>query len=258
MTDTTTLSPTDLACGVRGDAGFQLGLRLTHGELAAVRQHIERQWLDVIRNHAPQEVEIFAAQGIAHYHANADRLAHRSLWPKAARILPREAVTEIRTMGFMHALAEAFGDFTISDEEEIGREEIYWRLVRPGRPDDMGPLHADRWFWDLGHGTTPPGCDRVKVWVAVVTEPGLSGLRLVPGSHRREWRYHGEWRDGIMKPQFDEDEAALNPQIVPTAPGDVVVFHDALLHGGAPNRGSLTRVSFEFTAFIGGAISAGR
>ena len=120
-----------------------------------------------------------------------------------------------------------------------------------GRPaNDTGPVHADRWFWELGHGATPPGVERVKVWVAVITEPGLSGLQLLPGSHRRTWRYHGEMRDGFVKPTIDEDVESLGLQLVPTSPGDAVVFNDGLLHGGGSSRGACTRVSFEFTMFV--------
>lgn len=253
----TTPSPTPCRT-VHDEDGFFLGLHLADAELQRVQRHIEAQWLDVLARHVPAEVEHFAARGIARYHEGADRIDHRSIWPKAVRILPEAAVADIRSMGFMQELAATFGDFRISDEEDVGREEIYWRLVRPGQPTDMGPLHADRWFWDLGHGSTPPGAERVKVWVAVVTEPGLSGLRLVPGSHRQQWRYHGEFRDGMMKPVFDEDEARLDPQLVRTDPGDAIVFHDALLHGGAPNRGRLTRVSFEFTMFVAPSRTDGR
>lgn len=245
----------DIARAVRGEAGFSLALQLAPDELARLRELVEAQWLGVIGRQAPESVAAFRAAGIAHYHEHAARLPHATLWPKAARILPRAAAAEIRAMAFMEDLAGAFGPFTISDEDEVGWQEIYWRLVRPGQPGDMGPLHADRWFWDLGHGTTPAGRERIKVWVALVTEPGRSGLRVVPGSHRREWRFHGEPRDGRLKPQIDEDEEALGATLLATEPGDAVVFHDALLHGGAPNRGTLTRVSFEFTLFAAAARS---
>ena len=44
-----------------------------------------------------------------------------------------------------------FGEFLISDivygnTIVEGQQEIYWRIVRPGVPSDVGPLHADRLF----------------------------------------------------------------------------------------------------------------
>jgi hypothetical protein len=248
-------SSSEIARSVRGEEGFTTALRLAPSELARIRVLVDEQWLGVIANRAPELVAEFRGRGIGRYHELADQLPHAEMWPKAARILPAEAATEVRAMAFMSDLDEAFGPFTVSDEDEVGWQEIYWRLVRPGQPGDMGPLHADRWFWDLGHGTTPPDVERVKVWVALVTEPGRSGLRVVPGSHRRAWRFHGEPRHGMLKPQIDEDEATLDARVIETEPGDAIVFHDGLLHGGAPNRGTLTRVSFEFTMFVPAARS---
>jgi hypothetical protein len=215
-----------------------------------VQSFIEDQWLARIGECAPDAVDTFRSVGIARYHEAAHHLDHATAWPKAVRILPAEAVRCIRQTSLVKGLEEAFGEFAISDEEELGREEIYWRIVRPDEPGDTGPIHADRWFWDLGHGTTPAAAERVKVWTAVVSEPGLSGLQVVPGSHRREWRYHGERRHGMMKPCLDVDVDTLDTRLVPTRPGDSVVFHDKLLHGGGMSRGLFTRISFEFTMFV--------
>lgn len=236
--------------GIDGLQGFATGLCLAGPELARVHALIEAHWLAVLRQHAPEHAETFAEVGLARYHEQAHLVDHASIWPKRARILAAAAVAEIRALPFMRKLAEELGSFEISDEDDVGWEEIYFRLVRPQQDGDIGPLHADRWFWDLGHGVTPPGAERIKVWVAVVCEPGRNGLRLVPGSHRRTWRYHGEERHGMMKPQLDEDERQLNPILLPTRPGDAVVFNDGLLHGGAYNSGETTRVSFEFTMFV--------
>ncbi len=60
----------------------------------------------------------------------------------------------------------------------------------------------------------------------------------------------------MVKPVLDEDPASLHLKLLALAPGDVVVFHDRLLHGGALNRGTSTRVSFEFTLFVDAEVSA--
>jgi hypothetical protein len=52
-----------------------------------------------------------------------------------------------------------------------------------------------------------------------------------------------------VKPQIDEDENSLDAIIFDSKPGDAIVFHDRLLHGGAVG-GSSTRVSLEFTMFV--------
>ena len=234
---------------LEGEAGFPTGLRFQPDELALVRSLIRQQWLERVAQASPGAVQQFEAVEMDRYHEVCQLVDHKSLWPKSNRILGAEAVRAIRGTSFIKALEEEFGAFTISDEEEIGHEEMYWRLVRPGSPTDVGPLHADAWFWELGHGKTPPGHQRVKVWVSIFTNPGKNGFRYVPGSHKQDWRYHGEERDGFVKPQIDEDEKSLNSVIFNSRAGDAIVFHDRLLHGGAPG-GTSTRVSMEFTMFV--------
>jgi hypothetical protein len=235
---------------VAGASGYTAELRLAPGELATMRGFIEEQWLARITEVAPEHAAAFRDRGMERYHELSHLLDHATIWPKAARILPATVVAAFRRTSLASALEEAFGPFEISDEEEIGHEEIYWRLVRPNQAGDAGPMHADRWFWDLGHGRTPAGRERVKVWVSVANEPGLSGLALLPGSHLREWRYHGELKHGFVKPVIDEEVERLPFEVVPTRPGDAVVFNDRLLHGGRVGAGRFTRVSFELTMFV--------
>lgn len=230
--------------------GFYLGFFFQKHELDHVRTLIRRQWLSVIADVAPEHYDPFSDMNMTSYHALSHLLDHAKTWPKLKRILPQDAIDYIRTTSLMKGLEAVFGDFIISDEENVGREEMYWRLVRPNAENDVGPLHADAWFWELDHGITPPNRKRVKVWIAIYAQPGLSGLRVVPDSQKKEWKYHGEYRDGFSKPQIDEDESTLSPYLVPAEPGDAIVFHDRLLHGGAINKGTSTRVSLEFTMFV--------
>jgi ectoine hydroxylase-related dioxygenase (phytanoyl-CoA dioxygenase family) len=126
---------------------------------------------------------------------------------------------------------------------------MYWRLVRPGVHGDIGPLHADKWFWDIGvyPGVVPEGATRAKVWVAVYCEPGASGLQVVPGSQNDNIPWERKVVHGMIKPQLLVEESTLDAITLPTTPGDAVVFHDELIHGGSRTPCSLTRVSFEFT-----------
>lgn len=75
--------------------------------------------------------------------------------------MPQKAADSIRSL--MKELEKIFGEFKISDEENEGREEIFWRLVRPHQSSDIGPLHADGWFWDFGHGHTLANVERVNI-----------------------------------------------------------------------------------------------
>jgi phytanoyl-CoA dioxygenase PhyH len=240
-----------LRASVFGDAGVNTRLRMSAAELAEFRGLITEHWLSRIGERYPAStVQEFRAAGMANYHRLADRIDHKALWSKKARLLPREAVARIRAMDFMQVLVEEFGAFGISNEEEVYPEEIYWRIVRPQMKSDVGPVHADAWFWTLGHGKMPPDTVRVKVWMPFYSEPGMNGLKVLPGSHRQNWPYHGEMRDGSLKPQGDFDEQTVPMELLVIEPGTLVVFNDRLLHGGAVNSGSTTRVSAEFTMFV--------
>lgn len=233
----------------RGE-GYYLGMHFQKNELNLIRSLVEKQWLEIIKNHVPGHWKKFSECGIENYHTLSYLLNHAAVWTKEHRILPQNAVSMIRSTSLVKQLEEIFGQFDIADEENLGREEIYWRLVRPNEKGDMGPLHADAWFWELGHGVTPPNRKRVKVWIALYCEPGKNGLQIVSGSHLKEWKYHSELRHGFIKPVIDEDVSKLPIELVYTKPGDAIVFHDWLLHGGAPNNANKTRVSLEFTMFV--------
>ncbi len=235
---------------LQGEQGYYLGLSFHPDELQAIRLLIEKQWIENIIKNAPDACEKFREYGIEKYHELSALLKHHTAWPKIKRVLPQNAVDYIRSTSLLKALEEIYGKFAISDEENLGREEFYWRLVRPNQSSDVGPLHADAWFWELDHGITPPGVTRVKVWAAIYCEPGLNGLRVVPGSHKKNWTYHGEYRDGFSKPKIDVEEADLNIILAETKPGDAIIFNDRMLHGGAVNHGKNTRVSIEFTMFV--------
>ena len=238
----------ETAIDVHGEAGFSI-LPLPPSDLSQIQRMVQRHWLSTIQKHHPEHSQVFESAGIQDYHLHSSLLPHGSIWSKLNRILPAADVTAIRDMEFFKVLKKNFGDFTISDEENVGHEEIYWRIVRPYQPQDIGPMHADSWFWDLGHGQTPPGTERVKVWIPLFCEPGANGLEVVPGSHLKTWKYHGEMKGTFVKPVFDEDRSTLNINLLATKPGDAVVFNDKLLHGGALNKGAKTRVSCEFTMF---------
>jgi hypothetical protein len=224
--------------------GYFLGQCLTRQELQAVRQMISAQLHERLRVIDSALADEAVQRGIENYHLLQHSLDHGEVWTKQARIWSAEFVPALKRMSFYQAVVEEFEDVVTSDEELI------WRLVRPNAAEDVGPMHADGWFWDLGHGHAPPGYDRFKIWIPVFTEPGYNGLCVVPHSHKRDWKHHTEVRHGITKPVFDEKLEELDVQLLPLAPGEMVMFHDRLLHGGVVNRGTRCRVSLELTIFF--------
>jgi hypothetical protein len=217
---------------------------LSDAELAQVRAVIGAQYLANITRLQPDLAERAREAGMTHYHTLPITFDHARAWPKAARLLDPSYVDDFSRMGFFGRVREHFGASAY-----ISNGELNWRLVRPQQASDVGPVHADKWFWDAGYGEglMPVGFDRFKIWIAIFTEPGANGLMIKPGSHHRDWAHHFEERDGARKPVFDEDPDAIGMQLLPLGPGKLVMFHDRLLHGGVVNRGNSCRVSIELT-----------
>ena len=232
-------------------SGYYLGFSFQQDELQQVRALVQSQWMENIKQHSPKHWEKFSDCDMDRYHELSDLINHASIWAKTNRVVPRQTVDFIRSTSLIKALEDVYGEFTIANEENLEEEEISWRLVRPNEPSDMGPLHADAWFWALGCGCPmPAGVRRIKVWIALHCVPGQNGLCVVPESHKKEWRYHAVKKAGLIKPEIDEDESTLPITLAYTKPGDAIVFHDKLLHGGAANNTNSTRVSLEFTMFV--------
>jgi hypothetical protein len=207
-----------------------------------VRRMITRHYLERMAVLAPELLDTAADVGIENYHTLSILFDHAASWPKETRLLPHQHLADFMSMGFYQQIEEQFGPVRIS------HDELNWRLVRPGQPSDVGPVHLDKWFWDGGYGSMPPGYDRFKIWIPICTEPGANGLLVKPFSQKKsDWRHYFELREGIWKPVLEEDEAELDMQLLPLRPGEMVLFHDDLLHGGAVNRGARCRVSVELT-----------
>jgi len=235
--------------------GFSTDLCLSITELDFIRQAIHSQWLTRISDVYPHLAPQFADHGLPNYHQFADSVDHNLLWPKKWRLFSKEIVNTIAEFETIEKLKNEFGSCSISEivydnVVQAGEKEVYWRLVRPNVASDVGPLHADQWFHNLvdsGYGMFSPNTKTVKVWIAIYTEPGLNGLMVVPESHSKDWQHTTVMIGGAMKPCLVD---AVEPTLVATEPGRLIIFNDKLLHGGAINSGNLTRVSVEITLVL--------
>jgi len=231
-------------------AGFAVG-SMSANELETIRTIIREQYLHRLLVQSPKQVHKFFNVPMTQYHQLSDLIDHRAMWPKTTRIVGPASMDRIKSLPFFKNLTDIFDIKALATEEGCGWQEMYWRIVRPGQ-SDIGDYHADRWFWDLGHGTMPDGMRRIKIWMAIEVVEGESGLLVLPESQKRtDWAYHGEVdHTGIAKPKFDEDISQLNIYNVPTKSGDFIVFHDDLIHRGMANESTETRISLEATLLI--------
>ncbi len=237
------------------EKGFYLDYKLLDFELEKIKSYINDQWLyrlqiedsNIIKHINKNNLEI------EDYHLLSEKIKNNNIWNKISRVLPPSFADWISSSSFYKKLKEDFGEFEVSDEENFGWPNFYWRIVRPNQSNDIGPLHRDSWFWKLNKSFKKPSYKfkRIKVWMAIITEPGLNGLMIEEYSHKRnDIKWSGELRHNIQKPVLITELSELKPVLIDREPGQLIVFHDDLLHGGAINMGKKSRISLEFTMLV--------
>lgn len=168
---------------------------------------------------------------------------------KSSRVFSRSTVDRICQMDFFRVLRNEFKDYKIANVfTEVYRDsypEIYFRLVRPGCPQDVGDPHTDFWSHSA-YGRNFGGMGSTwKIWIPLVVEKGLNGLNFYPGVTDVS---DIQWTFSNGRIFCDRSQEALGKEVlVDTDPGDALVFRDDVLHSGAVNFGNHTRVSIEIT-----------
>ena len=240
---------------VNNSPGYSLNLSLNSEEFEFFKKSITSQWIGTLKEFSPQIVDLIKKKelGIKDYHKISKFIDHSKVWRKKSRILPCEFIKDFVNSFFFKKLKHIFGEIEISDEENLGYGNIYWRIVRPFEKKDIGSLHRDSWFWQLNDKYPKPNYkfSRIKVWIAIEIESGKCGLMIENDSHKRQnIKWQGEFRNGIMKPKLIDKSEEFEMKLINTNPGDIILFNDDLIHGGSLNTGKNTRVSCEFTILI--------
>lgn len=235
---------------VESTSGYYSANFLNKSELMQLKNEIRQQYEKILIDYYPELGKKYLKFGMQDYHDWSHLVNHSNIWPKKNRILPRKSVMVLRETLFFKSLEKIFGNIEISNEEQIEEEEIYWRLVRPNEKKDVGPKHADSWFWTCKNSESQSvDFVRLKIWLSILGEPDTSGFVFSPGSHKKNLAFKIERRDGKLKPKPSPDVAGLEFVNLRCPEGSGILFHDSLVHGGEP--GFLkTRVSLECTLLI--------
>jgi predicted O-methyltransferase YrrM len=238
---------------IYGDDGFFIADILDAHGLHQLRTIVNDKFHSVIKLKYPDLYQEFEGLSIDQYHTRSNLIDHANTWRKAMRTFDRKLVDRFLELPWKARLAEIVGPFELLGLEEAGLPDIYMRLVRPNEPKDIGPMHADQWFTDLGNHQIDPKLTLAKVWIPIYSDPVNDGLTGVPGSHLRrdELHYDSELRDGYVKPVLPERVLnSINPIRLMAKPGQAVSFTYDFLHGGSVNAGTDTRVSLELTLIL--------
>lgn len=174
---------------------------------------------------------------------------HDEIWGKTNRIFSRGCFERIRKTTILESFFSSFEGLDISSEEFGKYPEIYFRLVRPSPFMDIGPMHVDKWFWDLSESVPEISFKRVKFWCSLLGEDANTGFQLVKKSHKMKFQYGQEIRHGKPKPVFNINDYDVQVEALEGGEGTFIIFDDELLHGGY-QLNSLTRVSCEFTLLV--------
>jgi ectoine hydroxylase-related dioxygenase (phytanoyl-CoA dioxygenase family) len=111
-------------------------------------------------------------------------------------------------------------------------------VFKSARISFASPWHQDQAYWG--------GAPKYSIWIALEDATLENGcLRIIPGSHR-EALAHANIRDnnGFVNRIRDEDLKDARILDAPLNAGDILVFHDCLLHSSYPNRSGQDRWSF--------------
>ena len=240
---------------ISNNKGYSTEININKKELDTMRHFIRNQWLNTIKRDNPKIADEICSRQLCmnEYHLISQDLNHSKMWGKINRILPSSFFYWIINTHFYKNLKELFGEFTISDEEDLGWPNLYWRIVRPLCSEDVGPLHRDSWFWELNSTYKKPNFDfkRIKVWIPIFTVKGKNGLLVEPFSQKRDdILWSGEKRHGIQKPKLISSQDSFSTKLLELEPGNSVLFNDNLIHGGSANNSKFTRVSMEFTLLV--------
>ena len=240
---------------VYGREGFCTDIKLKPDELTELRRVVTDSWLAVIRKANPELVERFQELGIENYHQQSDLLDHANLWTTHARTLDNAQVDVIRSFSLFDTLASVFPGYRVSSAMppygDLNRPRVNWRLVRPGDGTDIGPIHADYWFDAVldGWRHQPGPMVKLRVWIPIHIELGVTGFGYLPGSHLHEYPFRRvRTGDGLFKPDFSPSDLDRPLETLVISPGTTVMFSYNLIHRGAnSDRATKTRVSMEMS-----------
>ena len=231
-----------------GSAGCLAGPALMPDELSRLHEIVHQRLIYNARNlHGERASDLVANVPLAQYHTVCDRLNHSKMLTKTGRILRDSDIREIKQMSIFDEFRRAFGSVRLSDEDNIGFEQICMRVARPQRTEDVGFLHCDSWFWRHHEWPLPEGLNRTKVWIGLDVQPELNGLVLCPRSHLKNYDFKVSNLGYKIKFDPDFDTSELTYETFPGRSGQAVVFNYGTLHVGKLNQAAQSRTSIEFT-----------
>ena len=128
-----------------------------------------------------------------------------------------------------------------------------------------GEVRRTPWHQDSSY-LAIAGDDLAVVWISFDALTEADSLEFVRGSHRGVLYNGSAFKPGDdtyplhpkslrpRMPEIEADRASFDIVSWPVEPGDLIVFHPATLHGGAPTHGGMRRRTLTLRFFGEGAV----
>ncbi len=151
------------------------------------------------------------------------------------------------------------GDRKTNDSLSPDSYDVYWRIVRPNKPDVAGP-HIDATFADLNVGSeraVPLPFDyaaRWRVWLPLIGCTPQNSLQFIPGSQHEHFPATSHNTPYGPRPSVGEEWQRANEHrfICPFSEfeGRCVLFSDQVVHRDPVNTEPGLRISADFTVVM--------
>ena len=239
----------DILFELENGPGYSLQMKINEEEYQFLKSTIENDFSKIIEKYVAKNILREKNISLKNYESLSKLISHERIWTKVNRMLDKKTSEIFIKSEYYESLKRQLNVIEISDEENLGYPNLYWRIVRTKKNEDIGPLHRDEWFWLINPSSIKQfDHKRIKVWIPIIIEPNLNGLIVVPYSQKdNEIKWETFQRGMAYKPRLINQINDEDKKLLPTKEKDTVIFHDKLIHGGAKNNGSFPRVSLEFT-----------
>ena len=250
--------------------GYSTALKLNHKELKIIRNIIEQHINKKIKVY--KTIKLPKIKKLSNLHDYSEKINYEKFISQKNRILQKNDYKKVIKLPFYKKISQVFGDFKeVSNgpfKNNFGQFVI--RLVRPGAFNDVGSVHADKWFFELNknkkyYTQLKEEEINIKFWLPIYVEKNKSGLLVCKESQKKNYSYDFKYdfskkkifkyqnNSKLMhkKPVFDHKKYPNEKfTLVKSNPGEMIIFTDSLLHGGTNKRSKKTRVSLEFSIIV--------
>jgi hypothetical protein len=128
-------------------------------------------------------------------------------------------------------------------KNQVETNKAGFRIARPKVKSDAATEHIDSYNNDEKSFLT--------VWIPLIGFGKNYSLKLYPGTHKilhlkKNFEKKTKYISRVFKKNYYKKLNSIRPNL---KPGQAIIFHPNLIHGGSKNNGSHTRISIEVRLF---------